>query len=457
MVEDLEQVRMVFRILCIVLAASLGTIGRAAAQDQMSMLRDAEIESTIRTFSTPIWKSAGLDPQAIRIYIVNDPTLNSFVAGGQNLFMNTGTILRADKPNQLIGIIAHETGHIAGGHLARSQQAMKNAMIESIIGMVLGGAATVLGHGNAGPGGILAGQSVGQRAFLQYSITQEASADAAAMRFLDRTHQSTRGLLEFFQILQQEEFLTAQHQDPYLQTHPLTEERVNTMKNHVDKSSYSDAKDPPEWVVLDNLMKAKLGAFLSSPPDVLAQWKASDTSEPARYARAIAYYRIPDLKNALPLIDGLIKDNPTNPYYQELKGQMLFENGRILEALAPYQRAAELGPNEPLLKMELAQVELETNDPKLVPKAKDELTAALRLESGNAEAWRFLSIAYGRSGDMGMAALALAEQNMAQGNFKEAGRQAERAQKLLPAGAQRQRAQDLGQDAKRNKENSGSN
>ena len=447
--------RILYRAFLLLLLASVAAPRPALAQDSLNLLRDAEIENTLRLFATPVWKAAGLDPQAIRIYIVSDPTLNSFVAGGQNLFMNTGTILRAATPNQLVGVMAHETGHIAGGHLVRSTQAMKNATIESIIGMLLGAGAAVVGHGNGAGGAVIAGETVGQRAFLQYSITQEASADAAALRFLDRTHQSARGLLQFFQILQQEEFLTAQHQDPYLQTHPLTEERVTVMQNHVDHSPYSDAKDPPEWVHLDNLMKAKLGAFLSSPPDVLAQIKPSDNSEEARYARAIAYYRIPDLKNAVPTIDGLIRDFPSNPYYQELKGQMLFENGRIAEAVAPYERTVQMRPDEPLFNIELAQVQLETNDPKLVARAKDELTNALRIEADNADAWRFLAVAYGRSGDMGMAALALAEQNMAQGNFREAGLQADRAQKLLPPGAQRQRAQDIGADAKRNRDNQG--
>ena len=438
------------RTLCLVLAASLALAHRASAQDGgLSLLRDAEIETTLRTFATPVWKAAGLDPQAIHIYIVNDPTLNSFVAGGQNLFINTGTILRATSPNQLVGIIAHETGHIAGGHLVRSTQMMKNAMIESIIGMVLGGAAAVTAHGNGGAGAIIAGESVGQRAYLQNSVTIEASADQAALRFLDRSHQSARGLLQFFEILEQEEFLTAQHQDPYLQNHPLTEERVNYVREHVEHSPWSNAKDPPEWITADNLMKAKLEAFLSDPQTTLARYKADDNSEVARYARAIAYYRIPDLQHALPLIDGLIKDYPNDPYYPELKGQMLFENGRVADAVAPYERAVQLVPEQPLFNIELAQVQLETNDPKLIQKAKDELNVALNVESDNAEAWRFLAIAYGRGGNEGMASLALAEQNMAQGNYREAGRQAQRAQKLLPPGAQRQRAQDIGADAKR--------
>jgi predicted Zn-dependent protease len=441
--------RILFQTFCLGLALLLVTVQHAAAQG-MNLLRDAEIEGTLRTFATPIFKTAGLDPQAVRIYIINDPTLNSFVAGGQNLFMNTGTILRSSSPNQIIGVMAHETGHIAGGHLARSTQAMKNAMIESIIGMVLGGAATVAGHGNAGPGGLMAGMSVGQRSFTQFSITQEASADQAGLRFLDRTHQSARGLLEFFQILQQEEFLSAQRQDPYLQTHPLTDERVNYVREHVLHSPYGDTKDPPEWLALNAIMKAKLNAFLNAPSQTLGQLKPDDNSEPARYARAIAYYRIPDLKNALPIIDGLIKDFPNNPFYNELKGQMLFENGRVAEAVAPYERAVQISPNEPLLNIEAAQVQLETNDPKMVPKAMTELNNALRIESDNGEAWRFLAVAHGRSGNIGMAALSLAEQNMANGNYKQASIESVRAQKLLPPGPQRQRAQDIQGDAKRN-------
>ena len=437
------------RILCIVFALCTALMPRAHAQDSISFLRDAEMEHTLRVWMTPIWKAAGLDPDAVHVFVINDPTLNSFVAGGQNIFLNSGTIMRAGSPNQLIGIMAHETGHIAGGHLARKTQIMKNAMIESIIGMVLGGAASALGHGNAGGAGVLAGADVGQRAFLANSVTIEASADQAALRYLDRTHELARGLLEFFEILQQEEFLSAMRRDPYLTDHPLTEERVNYLREHVAQSPYSNAKDPPEWVAQFNLIKAKLGAFLGAPSQVLAAYQPNENSEPARYARAIAYYRIPDLKNAIPTIDGLIKDFPNNPYYDELKGQMLFENGRVADAVAPYQRAVQIAPNEPLLNIELAQVQLETNDPKYLASAKSELNNALQGESDNPDAWRSLAIVYGRSGDIGMAALALAEQNMAQGNYRQAVGQAQRAQQLLPPGPQRQRAQDLLAEAKR--------
>jgi len=444
--------RMWFRILCVGLTLCTGFVHRAVAQGSINFLRDAEIEHTLRLWMTPIWKVAGLNPDAVHVYVIADPTLNSFVAGGQNIFLNSGTIMRATSANQLIGIMAHETGHIAEGHLARSSEVMKNDMIESVIGMVLGGAASVLAHGNSGGAGMLAGENVGEQAYLRHSVTVEASADQAALRFLDATHQSARGLLEFFRILEQEEFLTAQHQDPYLIDHPLTEERINYVKEHVDQSPYSNVKDPPAWVAMFNIMKAKLGAFLGNPSQVLAAYAASDNSEPARYARAIAYYRIPDLKNALPTIDGLIKDFPNNPYYEELKGQMLFENGRVGDAVAPYQRSVELAPAEPLLNIELAQVQLETNDPKYIPAAKQELTAALNIESDNPDAWRSLAIVYGRSGDIGMAALALAEQHMATSNYKQAIGQAQRAQQLLPPGPQRQHAQDLLADAKRQQE-----
>ena len=438
---------------CLVLAACSGLVSPAWAQDQLSFIRDAEIEGMIRTWWTPIILAAGLDPQAVHIYLVNDPTLNSFVAGGQNLFLNTGTLLRSTSPNQLIGIMAHETGHIAGGHLSRSEQAMHNATIASIIAMVAGAAAAAASRSpDAAAAAILGGSGVGERSFLNFSIAQEASADHAALTFLDRTHQSARGMLEFFQILEQEELLSGQREDPYLRTHPLTRDRVTYIREHVDHSPWSDAPDRPEWIAMHQRMKAKLDAFLSPPAQALAKYKADDKSVATRYARAIAYYRVPQLKQALELINGLIAEAPNDPYFEELKGQMLFENGRIKDAVEPYQRANDLKPDSALLKIELAQVQLETDDPALVPKALTLLNGAARFESDNGELWRLLAVAYGRSGNMGMMALSLAEQGMADGNWNDARQQAGRATKLLPPGPQRQRAQDIADDARRSKD-----
>ncbi|HLJ62863.1 MAG TPA: M48 family metalloprotease [Stellaceae bacterium] len=438
-------------ILKSVLMAAVGLVlvHPALAQQPPSFIRDAEIESTIRTFATPIFRAAGLDPEAVHIYLINDSQLNAFVAGGQNLFLNTGTILRSERPNQLVGVMAHETGHIAGGHLARTDEALRNASIESIIGLIAGVAAAVAtGNGAAGSAAILGSSGVAQRSFLQFSVAQEASADQAGMTFLDRTQQSSRGLLEFFQILEGQEFLSAAQQSPYLRTHPLTSQRVETVNAHVVQSRYSNVPDPPEWVMMHARMKAKLAAFLGPPGQSLGVYKEDDHSAPSRYARAIAYYRIPDLKRALPLIDGLITEFPTSPYYPEMKGQMLFENGHVSEALAPYEQAVKLAPKVPLLRMELAQVQLETNDQTLVPKALVNLKEAVRFEDRNPEAWRLLAIAYGRSGDTGMTALALAEQGMAEGDTKMAQQESTRAVKLLPPGPARLHAQDLLEDAR---------
>jgi len=425
------------------------------AQDKLSFIRDAEIESMIRTWWTPIILAAGLDPHAVHIYLVNDPTLNSFVAGGQNLFLNTGTLLRSETPNQLIGIMAHETGHIAGGHLTRDEGAMHNAMIASLIAMAAGAAVAVAGHNpDAAAAGMIGAQDAGQGSFMSFSVVQEASADHAAMTFLDRAHMSARGLLQFFEILQQEELMSGEKEDPYLRDHPLTTERIQYVRDHVARSPWSDVKDPPEWMAMHAVMVAKLFAFLNPASATFAKYPDTDKSIPARYARAIAYYRIPQLPQALDLVNGLIKDEPNNPYFEELKGQMLFENGRVADAIGPYQRAVALKPDNALLKIELAQVELETEDPQFVPKALTLLNDARHDESDNDEMWRLLAVAYGRGGNMGMMALSLAEQNMAANDYDTARQEAKRAVGLLPPGPQRQRAEDIADDARRSKDSS---
>jgi predicted Zn-dependent protease len=447
---DRVKTRLFMRGICLLLTGSLIAATPAAAQESTNVIRDPEIETTIRTFATPIWLAAGLNPDAIHIYIVNDPTLNSFVAGGQNIFLNTGMLMRSETPNQMIGVIAHETGHIAGGHLARAEEAMRNATIEGIVGMLIGAAAAAASRGgSAGGGAMAAGAEVGERSWMMFSTVQEASADHAALTFLDRAHMSSRGLLQFFEILQQQEFLSAAYQSPFLRDHPLTDQRVEYVREHVETSPWSNAVDPPAWIEMHKIMKAKLDAFLSSPAAALAQYKADDKSVPARYARSIAYYRIPDLPHALELINGLVKEFPNNPYYPEMKGQMLFENGRIADAVEPYETAVRLYPANAWMKVELAQVLLETNDPKHVPRAETLLREAVRFEDREPLAWRLLAIAYGKENNMGMMALSLAEQAMADGDYTMARQQAARAAQLLPAGADRQQAQDLAAEARR--------
>ena len=425
----------------------------ALAQRSISFIRDAEIEDIIRQWATPVFTAAGLDASAIRIYLVNDPRLNAFVAGGQNLFIHTGTLMRSDTANQVIGVMAHETGHIAGGHLARAQEVLRNATIQSVIAMVLGGVAGAMARGGAsGAGGAImsGGMGIGQQTFLTYSRQQEAAADQAGMSFLDRTGQSSKGLYDFFKILEGQELLSPQMQDPYLRTHPLTQERMDVVADHLRRSKFADAKDSPEIVEQHKRMKAKLAGFINPSGQTLATYKENDTSVAARYARAIALYRIPDLPKAVPLVEGLVRDEPKNPYFQELYGQMLFENGKIRDAVPHYEAAVKLQPRSALLRIELAQAQTETNDPALNKQALANLTEASRVEDRNPEVWRLLAIAYGRDDNLGMSALSLAEQAMAQGDKKQAIQQAIRASRLLPPGTPgRMRAEDLKEAARR--------
>ena len=416
----------------------------AAAEN---FIRDTEIEADIRTMVTPIWRAASLEPSALHVYLIEDKQLNSFVAGGQNEFINTGLIMRAETPNQLLGVLAHETGHIAGGHLTRAQEAMRNASIEGIIAMVLGAAASVVGRSGAA---LLGAEGVAQRAFMQYSVTQEASADQAALTFLDRAGQSARGLLQFFQILQGEELLSGVRQDPYLRTHPLTSQRIEYVRNHVEHSRFSDVPDTSANVEMLKRIKVKLGAFTAPPSSTLAAYPESDQSVLARYARAIAYYRVPKLEKALPIIDGLIRDYPNDPYFRELKGQMLFENGRIAEAAAPYEEAVRLAPGAPLLRISLAQVYVESSDPKVNKRAIAYLNDALRSEDKETTGWHLLATAYGRDNQIGMAALALAEEGLSAGKKKDATQQAIRAKALLPKNsASYNRAESIQRDAEK--------
>ncbi|HKR20607.1 MAG TPA: M48 family metalloprotease [Stellaceae bacterium] len=442
--------KIALRIVCLLLTAIAVPVQQAAADgDSPNLIRDVEIESMLRTFEMPVWRAAGLDPSAMHFYIVQDPQLNSFVAGGQNIFMNTGTILRAERPNELVGIMAHETGHIAGGHLARFEAEMHDATIKAIIAMAVGAAASVIGHDSGGIGGAMAGgEGVGERSFLSFSVAQEGAADHAALKFLDATHQSSKGLLDFFKILEPEELLSPAQQDPYIRTHPLTTERIEYVQQHVLSSPYTNTPDPPQWIPMLADVKAKLHGFLDPPTRTLEKYPTTDQSVPARYARAVAYYRMPDVPKALAEIDSLIHEQPNNPYFWELKGQILFDNGRVADAVAPYQRAVALN-NAPLMRVELAQVELETEDPSLLPKALSQLSDAVTFERENPEAWHFLAIAYGRSNNIGMAALSLAEEGMANGDYNTAIQQAIRARQILPPGQQRQRAEDIEAEAKR--------
>lgn len=426
---------------------------RPVSAQPISFIRDTELENTIRGYATPIFLAAGLDPGAVRIYLVNDRQINAFVAGGQNLFINTGLLMRSEDAGQVIGVIAHEAGHIAGGHLVRVHDALARSTAESILAMVLGAAAMVAGAPEAGVAVMAGGQNVALRNLLQYTRTQEGSADAAAMRFLDATQQSARGLLDFFHVLSGEEMLIATRQDPYLLTHPLTQDRIEALEAFVAKSPYSDRPVRPEFQAQHQRMLAKLHAFLDDPAEARRRYPESDTSLPARYARAIIFHRTAQTDKALATIDGLIAEHPDDPYFQELKGQILFESGRPAPALPPYSRAVELLPDASLLRLDLARVQMAIEDPKLLPGAIDNLQTSLRLEPNRPFVWRQLAIALGRSGQMGESSLAMAEEAILLDKFSEAKFHAGRALQDLPPGSPgRLKAEDIIQAAQNAKD-----
>lgn len=422
-----------------------------ADADRLRLIRDAEIESIIRTYATPLFQAAGLSPQGIRLYLVQDRSLNAFVAGGLNMFINTGLLMQAEHPGQVIGVIAHETGHLSGGHLATRGTALEQTRGALIATYLLGiGAALATGEGGVGAAVISGGQDIALRGLLQYTRAQESAADQAAVTLLQATGQSPRGLLEFMEKLQGQEVLLTDNQDPYLRTHPLTQERVTFLENALRQSPYADTPPSAELVAMHDRMRAKLIGFLQPLGQVLRIYPEDDTSLPARYARAIAYYRVPDIEQALGEIDGLLAEAPGDPYFRELKGQMLLEHGRVAEALPEYQAAANALPDAPQIRQALAKAQIQLDDREMDRAALSNLAETLRQEPNNSSAWRLAAVAHGRLGDQGMTALALAESALARGRFAEARDRANHAIGLLQENsASWLRAQDLKNEAER--------
>ena len=409
------------------------------------LIRDAEIEATIRAYAEPLWVAAGLNAPFVQVHLVDDDQINAFVAGGQQLFIYSGLLMRSKNANQVIGVIAHETGHMAGGHLARMQDELRHRTIESVLAMVAGvGAGVATGNPGVGMGTMILGQDINQRTFLQYSRTQEASADQAALKFLDATHQSSRGLLEFFRILEGEMALFGGNQDPYLATHPLVPERIEAVQAHVDVSPYSDAKEPAELDIMHDRMVAKLSGYLRPLDRVLHDYPPSDNSIPARYARAIALFRVSRFQESLAIMDSMLSDEPNDPFFLEQKGQILFQSGHVKEALPFYQKALALKPGEPLLRQETAQVMIETEDPIYLKDAIGDLSEAVRVEPNEPMYWHLMAVAQGRAGNLPEASLAQAEEQLSLGNKKQAKFFANKAMDGLPMGAPSwQRAQDI--------------
>ncbi len=436
-----------FSAIFLLLLAFMATPLAPAYAQKKLLIRDAEIENTIRAYGAPLFEAAGLNPRDIRIFLIKDDELNAFVAGGQNLFLHTGLLVKSANPEQLIGVIAHETGHIAGGHLQRLSKRLRGASNMSLVTSIVGAAATILtGRAEAGLAVLAAGAQINTQNLLRFSRTQESAADQAGLNLLERTGQSARGMVEFLSILEGQELLTTNLQSPYVRTHPITRDRINNVRNFLAKSRYANKPSSPEFVRMHRRMRGKLRGFLMPPANALRAYEDDKSSVESRYARSIAYYRIPELGKSLALIDGLIAEFPEDPYFHELKGQILFENERGAEALGSYAKSVKLLPNSALLRYEYAYALIERNDPALIPQALDQARHATRLDREFISGWQALSIAYGRMGDFGNSTLAMAEIAMLRRRRGEALRLATRAaKKLKPNSAAWLRAEDIKQ------------
>ncbi len=412
-----------------------------SSAQSLSTIRDDEIERYLQNIAKPVFKAAGLNADHIRIIIINDPMLNAFVAGGQNIFINTGLLLESDNPEMLIGVVAHESGHITGGHLIQKASRMESAGIESALGYILGIASIAAGAPpEAGIAIAQGGQHIAQRGYLKHSRTQEEAADQAALGYMRQVGASPDGLIQLLEKFHTEHTFYYNDISPYIMTHPLSSDRIEHLRNASREWQANEENIAENHIWLDDLHKrhsrvtAKLSAFLKEPKDILKKLKHADENIATRYARAIAYYRIPDMDSALREIDSLIDNFPDDPYFHELKGQMLFENGRIDESIASYRRAVELLPDAPLPTLQLAVAQIATEREELYADAAGILEQVLVKEPKNVIAWRQLGIAYGRMGKLGKSYLALAEEASLLKNNDDAEKYIELARKHLPEG-----------------------
>ena len=423
---------------------------RAQARDgqpQIPIVRDAETEALLRDYMAPVLKAAGLTQQNIDVTLINDRSFNAFVADGRRIFVFLGALVDSRTPNEVIGVLAHETGHIAGGHLARMRQQLAAAQSVSIVafllslGAVAAAAANSGGRsndGNLGAGaiGMIGGpQEMIRRSLLSYQRGQEESADRAAVTFLNATHQSPKGMLDTFRRIGDQTLFLSNRVDPYTLSHPLPRERISQLEELVAKSPFRDVKDPPALQLRHDLMRAKIIGFFDRPETVARRYPLSDTSLPARYARAFVTYRTGSIRDAVAQIDSLIAAQPNNPYFHELKGQALLESGKPAEALAPLRRAVSLAPRANPIRILLGQALVATGKKSDADEAVRELTQALAREDTSIDGFRQLAMAYGRKGDLPNADLASAQAAFAGGDFRTAKQLAMRAKRGFKQGA----------------------
>lgn len=431
-----------------------------AQAQNLNIIRDVEIETTLKTWLEPLLKAANMSPDSVQLILVQSDQINAFVAGGANIFIYTGLIEKTDNPGEIIGVMAHELGHISGGHLIANYSAMRRASYQSILGTVLGiGAAILSGNGKVATAVAAGSQGAAVQGFLSHSRVNESSADQAALSFMNKAEINPRGLETFFWKLQDQELLPASQQDEYARTHPLTSSRIRAVEEKVDDSPYKDKNWPEEWNEAHKRMKAKLAGFIR-PEHIPWTYRQDDQSFAADYARAIASYRENRIDESLQRIDALITQEPNNPYLYELKAQALVDFNRVDDALPALRKTVAIKPEAGLFQSALGHGLLETASNKAQQKeAIMHLEKALISESRSARVRRLLATAYGRIGEDALASYNLAEEAALQRRYNEARHLAQQAkEQSVPGSKAYNGAQDvlafldtLGEDAFKDK------
>jgi predicted Zn-dependent protease len=406
------------------------------------LVRDAEIEQLLREYTQPLLKAAGLGQQNIQVVIINDRGFNAFVADGRRIFVNAGAVMDAEVPNQIIGVLAHETGHIAGGHLARIREQLAAASTQAILATILGVGAMIAGArgggqgmGDAGAALVTGPQAMIQNQLFAYIRAQEDQADRAAVKYLTATGQSAKGMYDTFKRLADQVLFQTRYINPYMQSHPLPSERVAALEGIAKQSPYWDKKDSPAMQARHDLARAKLFGFLDKPDALFRRYPPTDTSLAARYARAISAYRFSDPRAALAQIDALIQAQPQNPYFHELKGQALLEAGRPADAIAPLRQAISHAPNPALIQIMLGQAMIATHDKARVDEAVSLLQTASVKEPEMPDLYAQLAMAYAQRNDLANADLASAQAAFMRGDLTTARQIAARAKTRFPVGS----------------------
>jgi predicted Zn-dependent protease len=407
-------------------------------------LRDTESEEMLKSYEMPLARAAGLDLNLVHVYMIGDLEINAFATQPEDIFINAGILLWLKKPNELIGVMAHETGHISAGHLSRMQAGIHAATIPMLLSMLIGVAAMIAGAGEAGMVLMGMGQAIAGAQFAAFTRVQESTADQIAMRLLNATHQSPKGMMDTFQRFAADEARAAYKIDPYAVNHPIGQDRVMALQDLADASPYYNVQDPPEVVHTFEMVQAKLAGFMLPVKEVMDRYPVTNTSEQARYARAMAYMRMPNFTAALAEIDSLIKEEPNNPYFYEVRGQIYVSLAKPGMAIADYQKSVDLKPNAPQLRLGLATAQLATDNPTFAGEALKNLKAASLVESEDVFTWYETAQAYSTLKNEPMAALSTAELYYNSGDMGRALVFASRARGGLAQGtADWQRANDI--------------